>query len=136
MLMFFLFSLGCTDLPEGWEDALVVEDFTQGQCQGDPYGDYDETVTAEVQGADLAFDWRQAPFRCEQDVEGFYRTEGDRLQVLVQPRDMHPTSVAKCDCLYDLTFAVPDWDGPWDAYRRWDAINDPNEPVLVGSSEE
>lgn len=133
--MLTLLALACVDLPEGWEDAVPISDFSQRECSGDPYGEYDETVTATLADGDLDFVWDEAPFRCAQDVEGFYRTEGDLLQVLVQPVDMNPRAVAGCDCLYRLDFTVPDWSGPWEAWRRWDNINDPNDPELIDVSD-
>lgn len=126
----------CADLPEGWEDAERIADFSQSPCSGDPYEGPEATVTTSVDDGATAFVYDAAQFRCSQDVEGFARIDGDVLGVLVQPVDMNPSSIAKCDCLYRLEFTVPEWDGAWEVWRRWDAINDPNDPELVATSED
>jgi hypothetical protein len=79
-----------------------------------------------------------AHFRCEQSVEGFLRESGSAVDLLVQPIDMNPTSVAMCDCLYEIVMIVkPLAAGQHDVtlYRRWDAINEPNDPVLIGTAQ-
>jgi hypothetical protein len=49
---------------------------------------------------------------------------------------MHPEVVAGCDCLYDIAMRVHDVDPDVvSLYRRWDDINDPNDPVLVDTVE-
>ena len=70
-------------------------------------------------------------------MEAFYRLAGGGIEVLVQPVDMDPSVVAGCDCLYDVDMEVsldvdlsPESVG---VYRRWDNLNDDNEPVLIGT---
>ncbi len=133
--MLVLLLVACTDLPEGWEDAAPIEDFSQKACDGSPYEEYETTVTAAPEGDATRFEWENAHFRCAQDVEGFYRFDGPLLQVLVQPVDMHPSVVAGCDCLYNIDFSVEGADDGWELWRRWDALNEPNDPVLVEASE-
>lgn len=127
--------VGCTDLPDGWDGASSIADFSQSACSdADPYGETNERVEAEAASGAIAVDYLGAPFRCSQDVEGFFRTNGDAVDVLVQPVHMNPSSVAKCDCLYEIHMTVP--VAPLAAltlYRRWDNINDPNDPVEIGS---
>lgn len=96
-----------------------------------------ENASFEPGVANLAVQYEKAHFRCEQDVEGFFRVEGEVLDVLVQPTVMHPVSVAGCDCAYGITFSVePLAAGTFQAtlYRRWDGLNSPNEPVEIGSA--
>jgi hypothetical protein len=84
----------------------------------------------------VAVDYEEAHFRCEQDVEGYFRATGNKLDILVQPIDMHPAAVAGCDCGYNITFTVrPLSAGTLQTtlYRRWDAINTPNDPVQIAS---
>lgn len=123
------------ELPAGWEDAVPVRDLLQQPCAGDPYGETNERIEVDFDRS-VHVDYREAHFRCAQDVEGFARSEDDRLDLLVQPIDMHPTAVAGCDCLYDVSMDVPADTIPAEVrlYRRWDDWNDPNDPVLVGTA--
>ena len=134
--MWWTALVGCgADLPEGWEDAEPVSALEQRACEGSPY---DTGVVADVE-ADLAADPLEVEatnvqFRCAQDVEGFWKQSGDTVEVLVQPIDLHPRSVAACDCLYDLSIVVGSPERPPSAvvlWRRWDDLNDPNPPVEV-----
>ncbi len=135
--MWWLSLVGCgADLPAGWEDAEPVASLSQGECAGSPY---DTGVVVEVEadfGADpLEVDASNVHFRCEQDVEAFWKQDGATVEVLVQPIDMNPSVVARCDCLYDLEIVVGSPEGEVSevvVWRRWDALNDPNDPVEVG----
>jgi len=132
---------GPADLPSGWGSADRISDLTQTECEGDPYGDtgsgdYDErgTFTAGVGSLEVVYD--DAHFRCAQDVEGFARRSGRTLDVLVQPIDMDPDPVAGCDCLYTVTMEITDLpagDYAVSLSRRWDNINDDNDPVLIAT---
>lgn len=133
----FAFMMGCVDLPEGWEDAEPIPDFYQRQCSGgDPYGETNERIEAESTADAIGLDYLEAHFRCAQTVEGFYKTDGDTVEVLVQPEDMNPRMVAACDCLYDISMTLP-VAPPMTVtlFRRWDNINDPNDPVEIGTVE-
>jgi hypothetical protein len=126
---------GCTEgLPPGWEDAEPIEDFHQRECSGDPYGASHERVEAESTADAIGVDYLEAHFRCEQKVEGFFKTRGAHVEVLVQPVDMDPSAVAACDCLYDIRMTVP-VEAPVSLtlFRRWDNQNEPNDPVEIGS---
>jgi hypothetical protein len=129
--------VACVDLPAGWEDAEPIADFTQTECAGDAY---DTGVTPEVaataatDGVDVAA--TQVAFRCAQDVEGFWRASGDAADVLLQPVDMNPTSVAKCDCLYDFAMLVPTDASNVTVYSRGDHKSGrDDEPAEVGSAD-
>lgn len=129
-----IFLLGCgPDLPEGWEDAEPIADFAQTDCGESPYDGYEVLLSATAAGGGVDLVYDHAHFRCEQEVEGFYRVDGDRLSVLVQPVDMHPSVVAACDCLYTVTMGLPETGAEVEVWRRWDDINDPNDPVSVGT---
>jgi hypothetical protein len=135
-----LLATACApDLPEDWADALLVPTLTQGACDGDPYaGDPDERLEAEGGAGQATLHYLEAHFRCEQDVEAFYLLDGDALSVLVQPIDMDPSMVAACDCLYDIDMEIPDLPAgalTVELFRRWDNINDDNDPVAIGSAE-
>ena len=129
---------GCgPDLPEGWEDADGINDFTQNECEGSAYDTAEvASVAANADDPGLRVVGDDLPFRCEQEVEGFYRVDGDAVDILVQPVNMDPRSVANCDCLYKVEAGIPE-DPPTTVtlYRRWDSINDENNPVMVGTVE-
>lgn len=128
----------CVNLPEGWEDARRVPDFTQSDCDGSPY----DTAQAEpeltaTEGGDgaLAVSAEPLTFRCAQDVEGFWKESGGLGELLVQPKDMHPSAVAGCDCLYRIDARVQtDGVDTVAVWRRWDDLNEPNDPIKVGEA--
>jgi hypothetical protein len=111
------------DLPAGWEDASRIESFTQTQCKGPPYGGPAAAVTAVGNAGSVALDYEHAAFRCNQDVEGYVRRSTGKLDILVQPVEMDPDSVAKCDCLYDIVADVPAEPGSYTVtvYHRGDS---------------
>jgi hypothetical protein len=123
------------ELPVGWEKAWRVEGLMQPPCRESAL--LPEARSRMILGANrgaLAVAYDAAQFRCAQEVEAFLRSESARLDVLIQPVDMSPTQVAGCDCLYDISFDVPLERGSYafTLYRRWDNLNDSNEPVEVG----
>jgi hypothetical protein len=140
-VLFAALAAGCLlipDLPVGWEDAEPVASLVQAECGGDPYDGAEGSLEASLAGDELSVAYGEAHFRCEQEVEAFYVLEGDVLSILVQPIDMDPVSVANCDCLYDVDLTVDGLDSAdltVELYRRWDNINDPNDPVLIASLE-
>ena len=133
--------MGCAgaDLPAGWEDAKHVEGLTQSACGGSPYEDFDERVEGDISGSPLVVAYREAHFRCEQEVEAFYRVVDADVEVLVQPVDMNPSAVAGCDCLYDVDFQIRLEEdlAPTELvlFRRWDEAGGPTEPIEVGRLE-
>jgi hypothetical protein len=140
LLALFLLG-GCIDLPEGWEDAERLADFTQAECSGsalggDTGGPVQPEVTAEADGDAVAVSAEPVTFRCAQDVEGFWRASGDgAADVLVQPVEMNPSAVAGCDCLYKLTMTVP-VAAPVaiGLYTRGDHVSGRDEPAVIGSA--
>jgi hypothetical protein len=139
-ILWFFTLAGCAlfgpDLPAGWEDAEPIEDLSQSPCDGSPYDTgWSEAMTAWEAAPGIRAAGDPLHFRCEQEVEGFYRQEGEALDVLIQPVDMHPEVVAGCDCLYRVEVGLPQAPpATVTLYRRWDGINDPNDPVRVGSA--
>jgi hypothetical protein len=133
-----LFLFGCTeDLPPGWEGADHVTSLTQHDCGGSPLDEGDSERAMFLPGRNrLEIEYSDAHFRCQQGVEGFYKDAGGTLEVLVQPVDMSPSSVAACDCLYDIDIVIDSLaSGSRQAVlsRRWDDINDDNDPVVIDS---
>ena len=125
------------DLPEGWEDAQLVEDLDQSDCEdGDPYEGPPPTLSSPLGSTPLEVGVEHAVFRCDQAVQGFWKKDGDTYDVLVQPEKMNPRKVAKCDCAYVLDIDVTNTDAPPTSvtvFLRKDNLNDDNDPVLVGT---
>jgi len=140
----FLFACG-SDLPDGWEAAEEIENITQSECEGDPYADEEEAensgesleasqITAEVDGTSLKLNYNEAVCRCEQAVEGVSLVEDSKISVLVQPENMNPSQVAKCDCMYDIEITIPQLTtGEYDLefFQRRDNYGGEAEMVLV-----
>lgn len=130
----------CTQLPAEWRSADEAEGFTQSACtanvsQLEPRGG-EQLAVQPADGGRLRVEYHNAHFRCEQRVTGYVRVSGSSVDVLVQPADMNPSSVAKCDCLYDVRLEVPRLGpGTYDVtlHRRWDNWPKAKEPVRIGS---
>ena len=125
---------GCSeDLPPGWEGAEHVTKLTQSECGGNAY-ESESSATFLPGKRKLTLEYEHAHFRCQQEVEGFYKDAGGMLEVLVQPVDMDPGEVASCDCIYDIDIVIESLaSGSRQAilYRRGDNINVPNDPVVI-----
>ncbi|WP_438013794.1 hypothetical protein WMF18_22980 [Sorangium sp. So ce315] len=136
-----LLGIGCggADLPEGWEDATAIEGLTQSECKASAYDEtVKETLAATPERGAVRLDYGAAHFRCDQEVEGFVRIAGGKMDVLVQPVDMDPGAVAGCDCRYDIGMTIEGLSKgavAVELYRRWDNLNEPNDPVKIGAAE-
>lgn len=122
------------DLPAGWEDAEPLE-VVQSECKGQVLGgSQNEGIRTSLADGRVDLVYADAHFRCEQEVEAFAIREFGSVKILFQPVDLDPSSVARCDCLYDFTANVPLWGDPvqFSVFRRWDNLNGAKEPVLVG----
>ena len=126
------------DLPAGWESAQSVKSFTQAACGGsaDAPGAPTESIAVDAGQGVVNVAYRNANFRCDQSVEGFMRTGSKSVDFLVQPTDMNPSSVAGCDCLYEITMATNVPSGPTtvSVYRRWDNQSGGTGPVEIGTA--
>ena len=123
---------GCSsDLPEGWEDADSLS-VVQGTCNA-PHGNLLELVEAEGRPGELRVTYMNAPFRCEQKVTAYMKRDGALIDVLFQPEEMDPSSVARCDCAYTLesTFDAPEGGVTLTVYRRGDAYGTDTDPKDV-----
>ena len=132
-------AVGCgggSNLPEGWEDALLLQDFSQSECVGDPDDGVERTQSVDLSvrsgGAFVA--WTNVLFRCDQALEAYVR-RGDSVDVLVQPIDLNPADPARCDCFYDLdlSFNVSDSERRFGFYTRRDEVGGPSSPSLLGN---
>jgi hypothetical protein len=125
------------NLPVGWEEATLLIDFGQTACLGDPLDDPEATqeINASLLSGSARITWTNALFRCEQDVEAYIRRDGTRVDVLVQPVEILPEQIARCDCYYDLdmSFNVDDSLTAIGFYTRNDEIGGPSSPSLVGT---
>jgi hypothetical protein len=56
---------------------------------------------------------------------------GATTRVLVQPCDLHPTNVVRCDCLYDVTFTIRARADRTaiDVYKRFDFYGETTPPM-------
>ena len=143
VVLFALWLCGCSteadsnkDLPSGWAGAERVADLVQVECSDGGFDFSNETATFRPGDASVVVDYEEAHFRCEQTVEGFFKLDGSALDILVQPVDMHPSAVAGCDCAYGIQFTIkPLASGAVQTtlYRRWDDLNEPNEPVTIAT---
>ena len=128
---------GSPDLPAGWEGARAVTSFTQAACGGS-FGPDSPKETIDVKGdlGSVHVAYHGAHFRCAQSVEGFVRTGPKSVDFLVQPTDMNPTSVAECDCTYEITLAANAASGPTavTVYRRWDSQSGSTVPLEIGTA--
>jgi hypothetical protein len=97
----------------------------------------EESIAVEGVASGIEFAYDHAPFRCAQDVEGFARRSNGQLDILIQPIDMNPSSVAKCDCKYDIAakLAAAVGEHTVTIYRRGDNIGGASEPVKVDSAD-
>lgn len=127
------------DLPTGWQTAKAVASFTQASCNGSPLDPAPPPETLEVMATPgrIEVAYHHAHFRCEQTVEAFVRIGSSATDFLVQPVDMNPSNVTRCDCLYEITMAADVSTGATTVtvYRRWDHLGgNPSDPVEVGTA--
>lgn len=124
------------DLPAGWAGALSLP-VDQSSCDGN-------TGMAEAGKLALMRDmgrlratYENAQFRCEQRLCAYRLEETGGTRVLVQPCDMNPTAVPRCDCLYSVGFDLPgvETGRTVELHRRWDRFGATSEPppLLVDS---
>jgi hypothetical protein len=98
---------GSDTLPADWTgaSALTIE---QSQCKGSADGAMvTSTLDVTDKGGTLAVTVKDVSFRCQQSLCAYATDSGATTRVLVQPCDLHPTNVVRCDCLYDVTFTLP-----------------------------
>ena len=131
--------LACSRLPADWQNASGVAAFHQSDCIGS-VADLEQgrAERVKLRGDDgrLHVEFLDAHFRCDQRVTAYAKLSDRRVEILVQPVEMNPVTVAKCDCLYVVRFEVRGLDaGEYEVtvHRRWDNRHAPNEPVEIDS---
>lgn len=132
-------ACGSPELPEGWEDAAPVDEFTADELGETDYGD-PEMGTVYISGNVDRLEVRyHASFPCTEDLEGFQQVDGENVNLLVQPTDLHPDAVAGSDCTFDIDFTVVGLDeGTYHVrlYRRDNELVDEDlETELVGEGD-
>ena len=124
------------DLPAGWAGARELP-VDQSACEaGGGVAPAGELMLMRGMGR-LRASYLGAQFRCQQRVCA-YRLDGvGQVRVLVQPCEMDPTEVPRCDCLYRVGFDLTgvETGNSVELHRRWDRYGATSEPapVLVDS---
>jgi hypothetical protein len=123
------------DLPPGWESADRVASFDQSACGESPIGGPSESLEIATSPGAVEVSYRHAHFRCSQAVEAFARSSAGVMDILVQPVDMNPVGIARCDCLYEITMSIAAPAGQYELTldRRWDHKSGADEPRRVAS---
>jgi hypothetical protein len=121
-----------SDLPPGWEAAARLS-VDQSACQ---QGAGPPALMLMRDMGRLRGTYAHAAFRCQQRLCG-YRLDAGQTRILVQPCEMDPSAVPKCDCLYTVGFDLPELESgrTVELHRRLDrygALTEPT-PELVGS---
>ena len=123
---------GCaSDLPAGFdcERSLSVE---QSQCLGDATG-VNSTPNVHWSTDGKALHVEDARFRCNQSVCAYLDASSAEAKVLLQPCEMKPSTVARCDCSYgfDVSVALPNTTSSVSIDLRSDAYgSDPTSQAL------
>ena len=100
---------GDYNLPGIWAEATLIEHFTQASCNEDMEAvmEHAPTASTKVVNDELVLTYPNAHFRCDQAVQGFVKQTDNGYSVLIQPAEMNPVLVAKCDCGYTLEAKLP-----------------------------
>ena len=123
-------------LPTGWTGAqqLTVQ---QSMCDSTALST-NPTFELANSGGTITGTLRDANFRCQQQVCAYLLDSGATTRALVQPCELHPSSVPKCDCHYDVTFTLLARADRTtvEIYRRDDfyGATTPPEPILVATN--
>lgn len=127
------------ELPDGWEEAAAADEFVAEELGAADYEDPDLGAVYISGNLDRLEARYHAAFPCTEDLEGFQRVDGDTVDLLVQPTDLHPDAVAGSDCTFDIDFTLVDLDeGTYHVrmYRRDnDQVDEDLEAVLVGEGD-
>lgn len=122
-------------LPAGWASAERLAS-TQQACQSVGPGEGPAaTFEAKAAAGGAAVSFGHVTFRCAQPVEAFVRRANGRVDVLLQPEDLSPSSVARCMCRYDVDLSVSaSGRGTWSGFTRQDDVGGAQAPEQVGAS--
>ncbi len=97
------------NLPGIWAEATLIEHFTQAICNEDMEEVMENAPKAstKVVNDTILLTYPNAHFRCDQAVQGYVKRTDNGYSVLIQPTEMNPFMVAKCDCGYTLEAKLP-----------------------------
>ena len=95
-------------LPSTWTDAVLIEDMKQTSCNEDITQILESVPKASTnfQNNNIVINYPNAHFRCDQNVQAFVKQTTNGYAVLIQPTEMNPMWVAKCDCGYNLETTI------------------------------
>ena len=95
--------------PEAWDGAELVQNLQQKNCNEDMFEVRKNrpNAIAKVSNGNLIISYPLAHFRCDQPVQAFKKETDNEIAILIQPVEMNPLFVAKCDCGYDLVAKIP-----------------------------
>ena len=118
-----------------WSCDDEVNMFSQAQCDGDVAQSLPVELDAEVQDSTVDITVRHYPARCAQELCAYAHEKGRVIEVLIQPCDLHPSSVTKCSCLYDLSISLAVTPGEHEVavYRRQDEYTGSTKPERIGT---
>ena len=125
-------SCGGPELPLGWSDAREIA-LEQSSCSAsEPSSPIDHAVLAFLRDARLHVE-TTVRARCSQELCAYRQRRGETEQFLLQPCEMHPDQVAKCDCPYRLTMSTKNERAEQDVelYQRSDAYAGDPGPALL-----
>jgi len=130
---------GGADLPDGWEDAVEVDEFDVEEVGTTDWDDPDLGAVGILGNVDRLEVSYRAAFPCTQEVEAFQRVSGTDVDILVQPIDLHPEAVAGSDCTLEIDITVLGLDEDTyhvSLYRRDCAeVDEAMEAQLVGEGD-
>lgn len=133
--------VGCggVELPEGWEDALEVDEFDAEEIGETDYDDPDLGAVGIMGNVDRLEVSYRASFPCTQQVEAFQMVSGNDVELLVQPVDLHPDAVAGSDCTQEIAITLTGLDdGTYHVLlhrRDCDQVDEAMEIQLVGEGD-
>lgn len=118
-----------------WSCDDEVQMFSQAQCEGDVAQSLPVELDAQVQESTVNITVRHYPARCSQELCAYSHEKGRVIEVLIQPCDLHPDSVAKCSCNYDLSISLALAPGEHEVavYRRQDEYTGSTSPKRIGT---
>jgi hypothetical protein len=121
-----------SDLPPGWEgsEELSLAGWDCTTPVGSPPA---IEIASRAEGLQVVL--HRLAKRCNQDLCAFAREDDAATMVLIQPREMHPEAVTRCDCPAEVAFVLPSREsrGTLAIWYRNDSygLAGPNEPRLI-----
>ena len=133
----FLMVPGCLALvlPEGWEEAIQADSFRWEELGTVDSVEWAGFGTMQLFGNYDSIDVNyQDSFPCTEQLRAFVRVDGEQIDLLVQPVDLHPSAVAGSNCVMEMTVHAPDLEqGRYSIalYRRDNDVVDPDMAVRL-----